>query len=389
MESWPPECLAIQFATTQYIGWLPEDLKIDPKELDGIKNWPAPCIKKIAKTLAKQLPKQASAAPREVRFAENKLDRRFDGSQIVISAHPKDLGFALKIKSNLENEGYDVWCSADASTAVCWEDPGPQTLSSSGANNPSSCLPTITEGQSLESGDSITFPDSYKEMARNLVASKHVTRPSSLPPLTTSASSNNLKSYVPDISTKAQSLIEGARKPLTRMISQLSDVCPTMSLTPEKMDKFTKFSAKVRSCSVVIIVSSDHYFQSATSMKHVYYCQDRKPLIVIKTDNIVPPSWFSNLTSVQLEVVSDENELKDDLKHLLAVFKCESELQKWSLHGRHQKPCATDNGSLLCSDCDDGGAARGQSPVLCPNDAAKHRIFGHVCLRDRLHKAER
>lgn len=302
MDSWPPECLAIQFATTQYIGWLPEDMKVDQRELDGIKNWPAPCIKRIAKTLAKQLPKQAPP-PREVKFAESPpRDRRLDGPQVVLSAHPKDLSIALKIKSSLESEGYDVWCSADGSAAVCWEDPGPQTVPSSTAGTPT-CLPTITEGQSLDSGDSITFPDSYKEMARNLVASKHVTRPTSLPPLI--SGSGSVKPYVPDISTKAQSMIEGARKPLTRMISQLSDVCPSMSLTPEKKDKFTTFSAKVRSCSVVIIVSSDHYFQSATSMKHVFYCEIRKPLIVIKTESMLPPSWFSNLTSVQLEVVSN------------------------------------------------------------------------------------
>ena len=306
MESWPPECLAIQFATTQYIGWLPEETEVDKSQLDGIKVWPRACVKRIAKTLAKQLPKPT----REVKFADTRAHelRSLEGPQVVISAHPNDLSVALKIKSSLESEGYEVWCSSDPSTPTSapWEDSGPQALTPVTAGA-ASCLPTITEGQSLESEGSLTFPDSYKEMARNLVASKNVARPTSLPVQACAApvsAAGTRTSYLMDLTTKAQSLVEGGRKPLTRMMSQFADVCPSMSLTPEKKDKFCKFSALVGSCSVVIIVSSDSYFQSATSKKHVFYCEIRKPLIVVKMESMLPPSWFSNLTSVQLEVVS-------------------------------------------------------------------------------------
>ena len=91
------------------------------------------------------------------------------------------------------------------------------------------------------------------------------------------------------------------RKPLKRM---LSDVCALSSLTPDKRERLAKFASKVSESALVIVVSSTKYFDSATSKEQVYYCETRKKMIVVKTDDCESPHWFNNLMGIQLEVVS-------------------------------------------------------------------------------------
>ena len=359
LDSWPPECLAIQFATTQYITWIPTDTEVDKNQLDGFKIWPAVCIKKIAKMLAAEVPKDWNKVNKAVSFSgstfvpsavtsvlpsimNGKVNDSIVGdrssvmtssnsSLVVISGHPSDISVVNRIKYSLESEGYTVWCSCDdrmgLSVTPTVDDPnGPAMIDEEEGEDqidriplpPSatSCLPTINEGQSLESNAG-AFTDAYKEMARSLVASKQ--RPTSLPgpsvcQTVLSSGRPNIQSQsssssqpIPESNNSSkgfQSMSEVAVKRRTPFKRTLSDVGALSSLTPDKRERLAKFASKVAESSLVIVLSSKKYFESATSKEQVYYCETRKKMIVVKADDYKSPPWFDKLMAIQLEVVS-------------------------------------------------------------------------------------
>jgi ferredoxin-like protein FixX len=320
--------------------------------LDGFKIWPYVCTKKIAKMLASEVPKDwsklsktgqtpakgtSSSSTQILPSLGNKSDgllmtdgrNSFMGSNsslVVLSGHPADISVVNRIKYSLETEGYTVWCSCDDRMSVA-STPAGEGLPGSGESedqidrmipSSTSCLPTINEGQSLESTGA--FTDAYKELARSLVASKQ--RPTSLPPPpTTVCASPTIPSSIPftipppvPVSQVSYSTVDGKHfqsmmeptKRKTMLKRMLSDVCPLSSLTPDKRHRLEIFAKKVAECGVVIVVSSANYFNSATSKEQVYYCETRKKMIVVKADEFKSPPWFNNLMGIQLEVVSSQ-----------------------------------------------------------------------------------
>lgn len=129
LDSWPPDCLAIQFATTQYIAWLPEDISVDRSQLDGFNVWPSSAIKKIANDLSKEVPKDLkkgvtfSGSQKSIKSSAATPTDSIDGGAVnknkikprlvVISGHPTDFTVISHIKSCLEKEGYSVWASCE------------------------------------------------------------------------------------------------------------------------------------------------------------------------------------------------------------------------------------------------------------------------------------
>ncbi|KAK3799095.1 hypothetical protein RRG08_051373 [Elysia crispata] len=139
LDDWPPRCLAIQFATTQYISWksqeqIEEEIKDGKEEAKDIRIWGETCInavskeiqlriknlrpgvssmskpalrriKTLLKTFAGRLP--ASAAP--VITSQDNEDTV--GPTIVISAHCEDASLGFQVKSWLEAAGHSVWIS--------------------------------------------------------------------------------------------------------------------------------------------------------------------------------------------------------------------------------------------------------------------------------------
>ncbi|GFO13561.1 tir motif-containing protein [Plakobranchus ocellatus] len=147
LDEWPPRCLAIQFATTQYIGWktqeqIHEELEAGKEDAKDIRIWSEGCIDHVAneiklrvknlrsgqslskpalrriktllKTFAGRLP--ASAAP-EITSQDNEETA---GPTIVVSAHFEDASLGFQVKGWLEAAGHSVWISCVK--AVCSED---------------------------------------------------------------------------------------------------------------------------------------------------------------------------------------------------------------------------------------------------------------------------
>lgn len=401
LESWPPECLAIQFATTQYISWLSHDSLEVVKSLDFKTSslWPEGCVKNIAALLANQVPKSLSSSSKTTTAVVKKegtttttttsilssmsRSSKYFGNQItiessitgdnnmmtttsssssspstsvVISGHPSDLSVINKIRYSLEAEGFSVWCSCDDRLMMMNvnDEEGEDQIDRLVPNS-SLCLPTITEGQTH------SFTEAYKEIARNLVAAKQQqqqtvqyykqsdSRPLSTPSVATascstptvqstavsaslatkvvvsrsenkkslkssSTSSSRFQSMInmdSSSSRKQQQQPKAKYETIKRMHSDVNQGCSSLSsLTPETRLRLEIFGKKVAESAVVIIVSSQRYFESSTSKEQVFYCETRKKMIVVKVDeeetttaSCCPP-WFNNLMGIQLEVVS-------------------------------------------------------------------------------------
>ncbi|XP_005093466.1 uncharacterized protein LOC101852907 [Aplysia californica] len=134
LNEWPPKCLAIQFATTQFIFWKspqrPEkddcpDIRVwESSFMDSVVSELALRVKAIKfncvslskpaltrmktlmKTFTGRLPK--SVAPvLSTQDSEEPM-----GSSVVICSHPNEAGFGFKLKGWLESIGHSVWLSS-------------------------------------------------------------------------------------------------------------------------------------------------------------------------------------------------------------------------------------------------------------------------------------
>ncbi|RWS28510.1 uncharacterized protein B4U80_07542 [Leptotrombidium deliense] len=227
-------------------------------------------VKRVAKLIADQTKWTPEIHPEPLVPTKPKpaiLDKK---PLIVISAHPQQRHIVNEIKFSLDIN-FDVWCTIDELNEF-----GSLESLTSYSNN----LPTIPEGSES------SLSESYKAIARQIVQSK---RPVSLP--------------------AADATSESRR--LTRMVSQLSTISQISSLTPDKMDKLKQFETKVTDARVVIVLASESYFRSRTSRQHVYYCEHRKNMILVRCDKCSLPSWFSMLMADELPLsVSDTNYLE-------------------------------------------------------------------------------
>ncbi|RWS05714.1 TIR motif-containing protein-like protein, partial [Dinothrombium tinctorium] len=268
LDQWPPECLAIQFATTQYIPWRPlEDITNDKN--NDIKQWSEKHARTVAKLIAEQIPTKIPKVPKPP--APSKHQKPL----IVISAHPQQKQLVAEVRISLE-DSFDVWCTIDGHEM---NDFG----SLDSLPNPGINLPTIPEGSET------VFNENYKAIARAIVESK---RPASMPFAETMSSDN---------------------RRLVRMMSQISNISQISSLTPDKMDRLKQFETNVAAAKVVIVLASEAYFKSRTSRQHVYYCEHRKNMVLVRCDKSPVPSWFSML-------MADESPISlSDPKYIEAI----------------------------------------------------------------------
>ena len=125
LSKWPPMCLAIQFATTQYIRW-----KMPSKESFLDTN---ALMSKIAAEISDQYKEMQADRDQEDEKEEeqakpSKLEKRASSfadiirktmfkipeegtSLIVISYHPEQLEFVQGLRNQLESRGYEMWAS--------------------------------------------------------------------------------------------------------------------------------------------------------------------------------------------------------------------------------------------------------------------------------------
>lgn len=259
------------------------------KQAPDIKIWPPIYIERVTKLIAEQIPIQIEKAlPTPVAAKQAALRAvvpdgvsQFEPNKplIVISAHPQQYKISLEIKSAFEECDYQVWCSTDGSEEG--EGGGVDIDPNTPPSTPSQQLPTISE-----EANNTAFSEHYKDVARRLLETSdgagNRPRPVSLPV----GGDQHMK------------------PPLHRIASNISEPNRYSSLSPEKKDKLRAFQESVQAAQVVIVLSSESYFKSRTSQQHVFYCEHRKKVILVRCDNSDLPNWFSMLMGNELGIVS-------------------------------------------------------------------------------------
>ncbi|GFV51840.1 TIR domain-containing protein [Trichonephila clavipes] len=278
MEHWPPACLAIQFASTQYIPWkLQESDHVkEPEKPSDSKHWDPTCIKRVSKQIAEcykdyyfRLPKRSlsnkeivpfTAVPRskEEFYTPVKDEYIEDKQSIVISAHPRQRYLAEDLKILFEKNGYEVWCSVDLLDSQI--NLGSEDITSADPNTPRN-LPTIQEGD-------VFFNPNDVEMYSSIGEKKTLS-----------------------MLYKEQEVAYG-RRPLSRLMSQLSDISQPSTLSREKLDHLHTFQKKVDQAAVVIVLVSESYTKSTFSHQQVFYCEHRKRVVLVRCDVAPIPKWF-------------------------------------------------------------------------------------------------
>lgn len=272
LESWPPACLAIQFASTQYIPWKlheNEHIKGEPEKSSDHRVWDQVYLKNVASKIAecykdiyckvqkKEIIPQASKpllSPREDYYILSKDESTEDSKKIVISAHPRQKYLAQDLKSMFEKDGHEVWCSVDL-----FELHG-NLLSEETSVDPNTPrnLPTIQEGDVFFSQTDEVF-----------------------------SSIGDKKSF--SITKEPEAF---GRRPLSRLMSQFSDISHPSTLSQEKLDHLRTFQQKVDQAAVVIVLVSEAYTKSTFSHQQVFYCEHRKRVVLVKCDVAPVPKWF-------------------------------------------------------------------------------------------------
>ncbi|RWS10917.1 uncharacterized protein B4U79_01492, partial [Dinothrombium tinctorium] len=280
LDTWPPECLAIQFATTQYIPWKPPECEADIKWTGSgsgdISVWPTNCLRRVAKLIAEQIP---AKVPRTPRGDDKNIS--IDGKPLIVfSAHPTQMKLVLEIKEALEEEGYNIWCSIESFNEEN-EVRNEQTRAKSGD------LKTILPLTTISEENEITFNENIKRIPKNY-------------------SEKNTSSL--EIPSKTIS-----HPPLVKTMSTLS-ATSQCSMSSQKLNLLREFQEKVSQAAVVVVVASQAYYMSRTSRQHVYYCEHRKKVIVIQCDRSQPSSWFSMLLRNEIPLVTSDPKYIDNLK---------------------------------------------------------------------------
>ncbi|KPM10984.1 TIR motif-containing protein [Sarcoptes scabiei] len=318
LDLWPPECLAIQFATTQYIPWNPKSSEHNPEENDSIeecasKLWAQDSIEHVTKLITERIYKlsQTKISPfSNTKESQEIIEKKAahlqsasitlassssssspssptakQRSLIVISAHPDQSHASDQIRSYLLND-YDVWCSSDLTSNLVKNDTKMFRTHAPKISSPSYEIDfyPITENHST-----ITRP--VQDYARYIVENSKK-RPKSVPN--------------PD-------KLEIRKKDLTRVFSY-GDSPYFSSISPDKMDRLQCFHRKVLQSSLVIILASDQYYRSSTSEQHVYYCGQRVKTILVQFDETPAPVWFLKLMSNNDNPLNYESKtFKEDL----------------------------------------------------------------------------
>ncbi|XP_063963431.1 uncharacterized protein LOC129273642 isoform X2 [Lytechinus pictus] len=138
LDTWPPRCLAIQFATTQFINWKkpkpgqPATPHSPSKEtsmdspLKKCYEWEKKDVHCVAVDIGKRCQSRrinnltnglpALTRGKTVSVGDILNEGREDGDRLlVISTHPKQEEFGAELKKLFESKGYDVWVTTELS----------------------------------------------------------------------------------------------------------------------------------------------------------------------------------------------------------------------------------------------------------------------------------
>ncbi|XP_067135835.1 uncharacterized protein [Centruroides vittatus] len=310
LDHWPPDCLSIQFCALQYIPWKTlgefERAKIYGEEDRGkdIRFWDQPFVRRAAKSIElsyKSFTKEPDlyaplvrnpslrSYPSPISEEYSIINKPKDGVPlIVISVHPDQKSIGNDLRNKLQNKNVEVWCSTDDLD----KDYDSCSSISSSPVTPTASLHFV--GRSHSPAYNSSQSDNTSELGRksSFQFSNHFENGINFSQITNSQSS-------------------------TMPISTLN--------------KLKVFKKKSDEASLVIILLSQAYCSSKTSIKQVYYCEHRKWTIVIKTEEFNMPNWITHLLDVKIiEYLKEEslkniqNEVKKALEsNILLNFKSE------------------------------------------------------------------
>ena len=130
LQKWPPLCLAIQFATTQYIHWVTDNASATDRysNVASMIDDRYMAMKKLMQEESQQQQQEASKAKDDVKLkvadaaSGSKTKKRSlssvvrksllrSDSLVVICFHPKQKPFFQTIDSLLKSKGYETWAS--------------------------------------------------------------------------------------------------------------------------------------------------------------------------------------------------------------------------------------------------------------------------------------
>ncbi|XP_067656996.1 uncharacterized protein [Haliotis asinina] len=244
LDTWPPRCLAIQFATTQYICWKsPAQIQTEVDQGSGsratdIRIWDRGYIEQTASQIGERLEQLRQGGMNRVPSLTRRktlmktfagklpegilsIDESVNGEKtlVVICVHPAQTAFAKDLRQLLEGAGLGVWCTA------------------TGERDSTEC-------------ESDTLP-----LSQDIFGSQEL--------------NNN-------------------------MLSQ----CPSNQTFQEFADR----------AAVVIIILSQAFSRSRTCQQQVFYCEHRKRVIPVKFEEFRMPGWLSMLIGTNyIESVQQTN----------------------------------------------------------------------------------
>ncbi|XP_013786054.2 uncharacterized protein LOC106470075 isoform X1 [Limulus polyphemus] len=293
LDYWPPECLAIQFSSVQYIPWKSskdiEEAKKngEEKRATDIRFWDLPYVKQVAeaitercKTLITQNDTDAKEEPSlkpQLRSCPSLVSEKFpeinlprEGKPlVVISVHPNQQDFAEHLRLILYKVDCEVWCSTDILRLTCSGD----EVSSATSGSPQTPSTPILE--SLHTSTTEGFNDVVTSQCESSNESFKFFHWNKRPSLQFSFST------------------EGGIS-----LSQGSDYCTegsTCTLSTVSLDRMKLFRKQANEAGVAILILSEAYCNSKTSLQQAFYCELRKRVILVKYEDILLSSSLSVL----------------------------------------------------------------------------------------------
>lgn len=320
LETWPPECLAIQFASTQYIpAWKVADQE-HAQGSDAYKTdyrvWDEVNLRRVAREIAeryRQTTKREQTASQkmgliktssikskrnshlttlatveevetansfEMTAVANRLPEPRELVEpwrlIVISAHPKQKELAQHIGRLLEKEGYTVW----STTELMETRDSCSDADSTNPNTPRDAGPVPRAERA--------FSDIYRDINFRIAESKRQ-------------------------STQRDHDLPEGRTSVCRLPSQMSDVSVASVLAGEKLERVKRFQQMAVRANVVVVLITKEYINSKTSHQQVFYCEHRKHVVLVKCDDYPIPCWFSALMGNDI-IMRNSCQFEDTLK---------------------------------------------------------------------------
>ncbi|XP_046576858.1 LOW QUALITY PROTEIN: uncharacterized protein LOC124284791 [Haliotis rubra] len=337
LDTWPPRCLAIQFATTQYICWKsPAQIQTEVDQGKGsqatdIRIWDRGYIEQTASQIGERLEQLRQGVMNRVPSLTRRktlmktfagklpegivsIDESVNGEKalVVICVHPNQTAFAKDLRQLLEGAGLGVWCTAKNLRQLL-EGGGWGCGVQQHTNLIHVVCPQAKNLRQLLEG---LGAKNLRQQHTNLI---HVVCPQAKnlrQLLGGGAGAKDLRQLLEGAGLGVWCTATGERDTTesesdTLPLSQDSKFFGSQELNNNVLtlcpsnQKFQEFADRA---SVVIIILSQAFSRSRTCQQQVFYCEHRKRVIPVKFEEFRMPGWLSMLIGTNyIESVKQTN----------------------------------------------------------------------------------